>query len=270
MAGADGGERAAGAGQAWVPGGGARNSSAFSRAWIYSQGDRDGPTGQCRGLGHVCSQETSWCLAGGRAGSVPGWTDLPPLPQPHVPGIHLSSPAETSGRRGVWQRVNGGTVGAAGRVQPRRARGSAGIPSCRVPQEGHPRAGGTRGLLRCLMGRQLLTGHCLCSPPPDGDLPTGARTSRSCPRTPGRWHRVSAAVSRLSSPSRPGLAFRHLLPSRPEAKRAAGRAGVRDVAALPTCPQAGKARQMPRKHHPTPRTPCTHTHQFQLLGSGWA
>lgn len=114
MAGADGGERAAGAGRAWVPGGRARNSSAFSRAWVYSHG----PTGQRRGWGHVCSQETSWCSAGWRAGSVRGWTDLPPFPQPHVPGIHLSSPAETSGRRGGRQRVNGGTAGAAGRVQP--------------------------------------------------------------------------------------------------------------------------------------------------------
>lgn len=82
------------------------------------------------------------------------------------------------------------------------------------------------GLLCCLTGRQLLAGHCLrwvfgepAPPPPDGDLPMGARTSRLLPAQPGQ---VASGVGSCRPPfiSGQGLAFRHLLPSRLGAKRA--------------------------------------------------
>lgn len=82
------------------------------------------------------------------------------------------------------------------------------------------------GLFCCLMGGQLLAGHRLrwmfgepALPPPDGDLPTGARTSRLLPAQPGQ---VASGVGSCRPPfiSGQGLAFRHLLPSRLGAKRA--------------------------------------------------
>lgn len=114
------------------------------------------------------------------------------------------------------------------------------------------------GLLCCLMGRQLLAGleslHCLRR---TGICPREQGHPSSCPRTPG--------VHSCEPPfiSFQGLAFRHLLPSRPEAKRVAGRADVQDVAALPPCPLAGggAARRLRRAMgaeaascltHPTP------------------
>ena len=66
------------------------------------------------------------------------------------------------------------------------------------------------------------------------DVPVPARAPWAggvgCPQLRAAFHLL---------PGR-GFAFRHLLPARPEAKRAAGRADVRDVAALPARPLAGR------------------------------
>lgn len=66
---------------------------------------------------------------------------------------------------------------------------------------------------------------------------------------------MSTAASRLSSPSRPGLAFRHLLPSRTEAK--SPRAGPM-CETWPLCPHVppagGGAARRPRQRP----APCTH------------
>lgn len=182
------------------------------------------------------------------------WLDRPPpiptAPRARHPPLLPSRDIREERRPAEGERRHGGGC--------RQGSARAGAPSCGVTQEAHPRAGGTMGLLRCLTGRQLLAGHCLCSPPPDGDLPTGARTSRA-PRAGGiGCPQLRAAFHLL--PGRGSLSVTCCPPGRRPREPRAGLV----CETWPLCPHVlgqGRLGQMPRKHHPTPRTPCTQTHR---------
>lgn len=103
--GADGGEGAAGAGREGAPGGQDRHSSAFPRARIYPRGDEDGPAGQQGAWGMSALRKAS-SAAEREQGTAQLGLSGQTSPSSHGPGIHVSSPEETSGKGGVCQGVN--------------------------------------------------------------------------------------------------------------------------------------------------------------------
>lgn len=145
------------------------------------------PPGSVGAWGMTVLRKASWCSAGGREQGTPrlgGWLDRPPptptAPCPRHPPLLPGGDIQEKRHLAEGKLRHGGVCLSP--LQRRSAKwglGSSGIP-------GH-------SLSRDFKGWQLPAGHCLHSafgepapPPPDGDLPTGARTSRLLPAHPGQ------------------------------------------------------------------------------------
>jgi len=199
-----------------------------------------------------------------RPGWGAGWVDLPHSHGPPTP-VSTSAPQRRHlGLAAGKPRHGGGCLSPLQRFRPRWGLSSSAIPSRSSSREAGPQAAGAMGLLRCP--------HSVfrdpTPPPPDGDLPMGARTSQLPPRV-GRVGCPQLRAAFHPGPGSSSLSVTCCPPGRgPREPRA------RPVCETwPLCPHVlgwrgwRGARDGPwvPKQHPAPRAPHS-----QLLTSGWA